>query len=276
MTHKTSSSSWLSSSRRRAAPPSSRSWRPTTRSTRQRGTPQWCLGWCNPTESCSWSLCTTWSLEIGADLFETGEGGGDEHARQEIIFLARVVGVRSVGAGLICSCTRPIFAFLTYRNTPDPHVSDILALAKNRTLDHSAQPNPTQPNSSPTSPSMALHHLRHAPLALRLARLPHLAPSPPPPPAARRRLLLLLAPSQHPAPPWRLLSRPRALATAAAEADDAGAGGNGDGDGFFSEESTSWESLGVSDRLASALHGAGLARPSLVQVRCMLRARRNA
>uniref|UniRef100_A0A0E0IIR3 RNA helicase n=1 Tax=Oryza nivara TaxID=4536 RepID=A0A0E0IIR3_ORYNI len=112
---------------------------------------------------------------------------------------------------------------------------------------------------------MALHHLRHAPLALRLARLPRLAPSPPPPPAARRRLLLLLAPSQHPAPPWRLLSRPRALATAAAEADDAGAGG----DGFFSEESTSWESLGVSDRLASALHGAGLARPSLVQAACI-------
>ncbi|XP_040383220.1 DEAD-box ATP-dependent RNA helicase 22 isoform X3 [Oryza brachyantha] len=106
---------------------------------------------------------------------------------------------------------------------------------------------------------MALHHLRHAPLALRLARLPHLAPSPPP--AARhhhRRLLLLLAPSQRPEAP----SRPRALATAAAEADDAG---SSEGDGFFSGENTSWKSLGISDRLSSALHGAGLARPSLVQ-----------
>uniref|UniRef100_A0A0D3H6B6 Uncharacterized protein n=1 Tax=Oryza barthii TaxID=65489 RepID=A0A0D3H6B6_9ORYZ len=67
------------------------------------------LGWCNPTESCSWSLCTTWSLEIGVDLFETGEGGGDEHARQEIIFLGRVVGVRSVGAEI-----RPTHMSVTY------------------------------------------------------------------------------------------------------------------------------------------------------------------
>ena len=99
---------------------------------------------------------------------------------------------------------------------------------------------------------MALSHLRHAPLALRLACSSH----------ATRRLLLFA-----PARPWRLLSttasRPRSLATvAAAEADDASAGA----DGFFAEDSTSWKSLGISDRLASALQGSGLARPSLVQV----------
>ncbi|KAL6655942.1 hypothetical protein ACP70R_006768 [Stipagrostis hirtigluma subsp. patula] len=110
---------------------------------------------------------------------------------------------------------------------------------------------------------MALHHLRLAPLALRFAGLL-------PPLAARQyhRHVLLFAP---PRPrPWRLLSpaaRPRALATAgAAEADDAGAGS---GDSFFAEESTSWTSLGVSDRLASALRGAGLERPSLVQAACI-------
>jgi hypothetical protein len=104
---------------------------------------------------------------------------------------------------------------------------------------------------------MALSHLRHAPLALRLARLPPLACSS----HAARRLLLFA-----PARPWRLLStasRPRSLATvAAAEADDASAGA----DGFFAEDSTTWRSLGISDRLASALQGTGLARPSLVQV----------
>ena len=81
--------------------------------------------------------------------------------------------------------------------------------------------------------------------------------------AHHHRLLLFAAPAR----PWRLLSlaaRPRALATAAAEADGAG-------DGFFAEESTSWGSLGVSDRVASALRGAGLARPSLVQVKALAR-----
>ncbi|XP_047048177.1 DEAD-box ATP-dependent RNA helicase 22-like [Lolium rigidum] len=107
---------------------------------------------------------------------------------------------------------------------------------------------------------MALSHLRHAPLALRLARLPPLACSS----HAARRLLLFA-----PARPWRLLStasRPRSLATvAAAEADDASAGA----DGFFAEDSTTWKSLGLSDRLASALQGTGLARPSLVQAACI-------
>uniref|UniRef100_A0A0D9XDC0 RNA helicase n=1 Tax=Leersia perrieri TaxID=77586 RepID=A0A0D9XDC0_9ORYZ len=89
---------------------------------------------------------------------------------------------------------------------------------------------------------MALHHLRHAPPALlRLGSLPRLAPSPPPA-AVRRRLLLLLAPTQHPVTPWRLPSRPRALATAA---DAAETDGDSAGDGFFSEESTSWRSLGA-------------------------------
>ncbi|XP_062194765.1 DEAD-box ATP-dependent RNA helicase 22-like [Phragmites australis] len=98
---------------------------------------------------------------------------------------------------------------------------------------------------------MALHHLRHAPLALRFA------------PLATRRLF---------APPWRLLSpaaRPRALATAAAEANDAGASSGAGGDGFFAEQSTSWRSLSISDRLASSLRSAGLARPSLVQAACI-------
>ncbi|RCV11550.1 hypothetical protein SETIT_2G194600v2 [Setaria italica] len=112
---------------------------------------------------------------------------------------------------------------------------------------------------------MALHHLRLAPLALlRVAGLPPLASSRLA--ACHQHQLLLFAP---PARPWRLLSpaaRPRSLSTAAAEADDTGAGS---GDGFFAEESTSWGSLGVSDRLASALRGAGLARPSLVQAACI-------
>ncbi|XP_066394229.1 DEAD-box ATP-dependent RNA helicase 22-like [Miscanthus floridulus] len=112
---------------------------------------------------------------------------------------------------------------------------------------------------------MALHHLRLAPLALlRAASLPPLASSRI---AVRRhRHVLLFAP---PSWPWRLLSpaaRPRALATAAeAEADDVG---SGSGNGFFAE-STSWASLGVSERLASALRGAGLSRPSHVQATCI-------
>jgi hypothetical protein len=56
---------------------------------------------------------------------------------------------------------------------------------------------------------------------------------------------------------------PCALATAAAEAGNTGVSS---GDSFFAEESTSWKSLGVSDRLDYALRGAVLARPSLVQV----------
>ncbi|KAJ1266347.1 hypothetical protein BS78_08G144100 [Paspalum vaginatum] len=107
---------------------------------------------------------------------------------------------------------------------------------------------------------MALHHLRLAPLALlRVASLPPLA-------VHHRHHVLLFTPQ---ARSWRLLSAaagPRGLATAAAETDDAGVGS---GDGFFAEESTSWRSLGVSDRLASALRGAGLARPSLVQAACV-------
>ncbi|XP_002460168.1 DEAD-box ATP-dependent RNA helicase 22 [Sorghum bicolor] len=113
---------------------------------------------------------------------------------------------------------------------------------------------------------MALHHLRLAPLALlRAASLPPLASSRIA--ASRHRHVLLFAPP--PPWPWRLLSpaaRPRALATAAeAEADDVG---SGSANGFFAE-STSWGSLGVSERLASALRGAGLSRPSLVQATCI-------
>ncbi|KAL6846094.1 hypothetical protein ACP4OV_023542 [Aristida adscensionis] len=110
---------------------------------------------------------------------------------------------------------------------------------------------------------MALHHLRLAPLALRFAGL--LPPLASPRLAARHPHphLLLLAPPR----PGRLLS-PRALATAGAvEADDAGS--RGAGDSFFAEESTSWASLGVSGRLASALRGAGLERPSHVQAACI-------
>ncbi|WVZ64819.1 hypothetical protein U9M48_014288 [Paspalum notatum var. saurae] len=107
---------------------------------------------------------------------------------------------------------------------------------------------------------MALHHLRLAPLALlRVASLPPLA-------ARHRHHVLLFTPQ---ARSWRFLSAaagPRGLATAAAETDDAGAGS---GDGFFAEESTSWSSLGISDRVASSLRGAGLARPSLVQAACV-------
>jgi hypothetical protein len=105
---------------------------------------------------------------------------------------------------------------------------------------------------------MALHHLRLAPL--RFAPLQPLASSRL---FTRQQHLLLFSPL---ARQWRFLSAaatPRALTTAAAEAGDTGAGS---GDGFFAEESTSWKSLGVSDRLASALRGYGLARPSLVQV----------
>ncbi|KQJ90116.1 DEAD-box ATP-dependent RNA helicase 22 [Brachypodium distachyon] len=107
---------------------------------------------------------------------------------------------------------------------------------------------------------MALSHLRQAPLALRLARLPLFAS----PYLATRRVLPFA-----PVRPWRLLStaaKPRSLATvAAADADDA----NASADGFFAENSTSWKSLGISDRIISALHGADLARPSLVQAACI-------
>ncbi|KAJ1256652.1 hypothetical protein BS78_K338400, partial [Paspalum vaginatum] len=105
---------------------------------------------------------------------------------------------------------------------------------------------------------MALHHLRLA--LLCVASLPPLA-------ARHRHHVLLFTPQ---ARSWRLLSAaagPRGLTTAAAETDDAG--GAGSGDDFFAEESTSWRSLGVSDCLASALRGAGLARPSLVQAACV-------
>lgn len=108
--------------------------------------------------------------------------------------------------------------------------------------------------------TMALSHLRQAPLALRLARLPLFAS----PYLATRRVLPFA-----PVRPWRLLStaaKPRSLATvAAADADDA----NASADGFFAENSTSWKSLGISDRIISALHGADLARPSLVQAACI-------
>lgn len=38
------------------------------------------------------------------------------------------------------------------------------------------------------------------------------------------------------------------------------------GDTFFTEESVSWTSLGVSDKVSQALYNAGLGQPSLVQV----------
>lgn len=40
----------------------------------------------------------------------------------------------------------------------------------------------------------------------------------------------------------------------------------GGGDSFYAEESISWTSLGVSDKLSRALFNAGLGQPSLVQV----------
>lgn len=114
---------------------------------------------------------------------------------------------------------------------------------------------------------MALHHLRLAPLALlRVASHPPVASSRLT--ARHHHHVLLFAPQ---ARPWRLLlpaARPHGLATAAAETENTGAGA-GSGDGFFAEETTSWGSLGVSDRLASTLRGAGLSRPSLVQAACI-------
>lgn len=41
------------------------------------------------------------------------------------------------------------------------------------------------------------------------------------------------------------------------------------GDTFFTEESVSWTTLGVSDKVSRALFNAGLGQPSLVQVLCL-------
>ncbi|XP_058192904.1 DEAD-box ATP-dependent RNA helicase 22 [Rhododendron vialii] len=67
-------------------------------------------------------------------------------------------------------------------------------------------------------------------------------------------------------PPCR--SRTRSFATSAAAAA-AEVGDKRGTDTFFAEESISWTSLGVSDRLSRALNNVGLNRPSLVQASCI-------
>ncbi|KAK3038654.1 hypothetical protein RJ639_027317 [Escallonia herrerae] len=61
-------------------------------------------------------------------------------------------------------------------------------------------------------------------------------------------------------------SRIRAFATAAATATVSDRNG---GDTFFADDTISWASLGVSDRLSRALCNIGLDRPSLVQASCI-------
>ncbi|XP_052173981.1 DEAD-box ATP-dependent RNA helicase 22 [Diospyros lotus] len=68
--------------------------------------------------------------------------------------------------------------------------------------------------------------------------------------------------------PWRS-GRIRSFgASTAAVAAEAAHDKNG-GDTFFAEDSVSWTSLGVSDRLSRLLSNAGLNRPSLVQASCI-------
>ncbi|PON46578.1 DEAD-box ATP-dependent RNA helicase [Parasponia andersonii] len=67
---------------------------------------------------------------------------------------------------------------------------------------------------------------------------------------------------------WLWLKKPRggqfrAFGAAVAATVKHGAGGGGDT--FYAEESVSWSSLGVSDKLSRALFNAGLGQPSLVQ-----------
>ncbi|XP_024023930.1 DEAD-box ATP-dependent RNA helicase 22 isoform X2 [Morus notabilis] len=69
---------------------------------------------------------------------------------------------------------------------------------------------------------------------------------------------------------WFLLSKPcsrqfRPFSLAVATAVKNGTGG----DTFFTEESVSWTSLGVSDKLSRALFNAGFGQPSLVQASCI-------
>ncbi|KAI7999105.1 DEAD-box ATP-dependent RNA helicase 22 [Camellia lanceoleosa] len=61
-------------------------------------------------------------------------------------------------------------------------------------------------------------------------------------------------------------SRIRSLGTATAVAESADKNGT---DTFFAQESISWNSLGVSNRLSEALSNIGLDRPSLVQASCI-------
>ncbi|KAI8528392.1 hypothetical protein RHMOL_Rhmol12G0145400 [Rhododendron molle] len=69
--------------------------------------------------------------------------------------------------------------------------------------------------------------------------------------------------------PWlRPRSRTRSFATSATAAA-AEVGDKRGTDTFFAEESISWTSLGVSDRLSQALNNVGLDRPSLVQASCI-------
>lgn len=53
----------------------------------------------------------------------------------------------------------------------------------------------------------------------------------------------------------------RGYATAAVAAEK-----KGSDDTFFADDTVSWKSLGLSDRLASALENSGFGRPSIVQV----------
>lgn len=63
---------------------------------------------------------------------------------------------------------------------------------------------------------------------------------------------------------WFYLTKPphRKFSAAVSAAAKHGAGG----DTFYAEESVSWSSLGVSDKVSRALFNAGLGQPSLVQV----------
>ncbi|KAE8716524.1 DEAD-box ATP-dependent RNA helicase 22 [Hibiscus syriacus] len=77
-----------------------------------------------------------------------------------------------------------------------------------------------------------------------------------------------------PSPPIRLIwlnqsyrCRTRALSSASVSVSSPKQTG---GDIFFAEETVSWKSLGLSDRISQALFNAGFDRPSLVQAACML------
>ncbi|KAE8688302.1 DEAD-box ATP-dependent RNA helicase 22 [Hibiscus syriacus] len=76
-----------------------------------------------------------------------------------------------------------------------------------------------------------------------------------------------------PSPPIRLIwlnqsyrCRTRAFSSAAVVVSSPKQTG---GDTFFAEETVSWKSLGLSDRISQALSNAGFDRPSLVQAACM-------
>ncbi|KAK8971861.1 hypothetical protein V6N11_075686 [Hibiscus sabdariffa] len=82
-----------------------------------------------------------------------------------------------------------------------------------------------------------------------------------------------LLPTSAPSLPIRLIwlnqsyrRRTRAYSSAAVPASSPNKTGR---DTFFAEETVSWKSLGLSDRISQALSNAGFDRPSLVQAACM-------